>query len=132
MARQPVRERPRNLLELNKVRTQHGTRVARRIKCSSCGGEDTVDFAPRDPKTILCRRCAFEQRGIVDPDDKALREKRQACGRCGRWFDLPYDPTGESRPICADCKAGIETKQQDRSKDATRVSRRIVKAKRKD
>ncbi|MFO0723633.1 MAG: hypothetical protein U1E65_07635 [Myxococcota bacterium] len=130
MARPPVRERPRNLLALRKVRTEHGTRVARRIKCTSCGSEDTVDFAPRDPSAILCRKCAYEQRGIVDPDDKAVQEKRQACRVCGRWFVLPFDPTGADRPICTDCKAGIETKQGDRTKDATRLKSGVIRTKR--
>jgi hypothetical protein len=62
--REPVvDDRPPVLRSIQKVRTPHGTRVARRITCTVCGAGDTIDFAPRDPSEVLCRKCAFAKRG---------------------------------------------------------------------
>jgi hypothetical protein len=65
------------LRSIQKVRTPHGTRVARRITCTVCGAGDTIDFAPRDPSEVLCRKCAFAKRGVIDPDDAACAAMRQ-------------------------------------------------------
>jgi len=119
---------------IQKVRTVHGTRVARRITCSACGKSDTIDFAPKDPNTALCRKCAFERYGVLDPDDVALRTLTTKCGVCKQQFELTIDPKRGPDPgiaTCNDCKAGFETKQGDRSKSATRVSKKVVRVARK-
>ncbi len=118
---------------MNKVRTAHGTRVARRITCASCGKADTIDFAPKDPSRVLCRKCAFEAYGVLDPDDVSLRTHRVRCGVCRKMFDRVVDPkhTESGLATCSDCRAGIETAQGDKSKTATRVSPKVVRVKRK-
>ncbi len=121
------------LRPIQKVRTPHGTRVARRITCTSCGANDTIDFAPKDPAEVLCRKCAFEKRGVVDPDDAEVRTRRVQCTMCQRWYERvvdPQRPNNDVSAVCTDCKNGVETKQQERSKVATRVSAKVVRARR--
>jgi hypothetical protein len=115
---------------LAKVRTVHGTRVARRIVCSACGASDTIDFAPRDPSKVLCRRCVFEQHNVVDADDTDAKTRRADCARCGKSFEITIRPGKPAPAECPDCRAGIETKQGDRSRGALRVSKKVVRARR--
>ena len=51
-----------------KVRTTHGTRVARAITCVRCGEKDTLHFIPRHDTTALCRKCAAETLEVADRD----------------------------------------------------------------
>src|SRR5689334_11496533 len=95
---------PRAQRNVVKVRSPHGTRVAMRIVCSGCGNADTIDFAPRDPKVVLCRRCAFERYGALDPDDSATRTKREKCSECGNGFDLVHSLKQAPPYVCGDCK----------------------------
>lgn len=130
--REPVvDDRPPVLRSIQKVRTPHGTRVARRITCTVCGAGDTIDFAPRDPSEVLCRKCAFAKRGVLDPDDAAARTLQLTCLQCKRAFERavdPADPHDSRPPLCNDCKHGVETQQQDRAKGATRVSAKVVRS----
>jgi len=130
---QPTDEAP-SKKTMNKVRTVHGTRVARRIKCSACGKSDTIDFAPKDPTKVLCRKCAFETYGVLDPDDVALRTQSVKCSVCRKNFDLTTDPErgpDAGMPVCRDCRNGVETKQGNKSQAATRVSANVVRVQRK-
>lgn len=119
---------------IHKVRNPHGTRVARRITCSACGKSDTIDFAPKDPAAALCRRCAFERYGVLDPDDAAQRTLRTRCGVCRKFFEMIVDAKrGPDRGVatCNDCKAGVVTEQGDKAKTATRVSKKVVRVSKK-
>ena len=68
---------------IRKVRSEHGTRVARSIQCSACGERDTIHFAPKDPSRVLCRRCAADKLGarwhkgkvVLHPADPTLQTK---------------------------------------------------------
>ena len=51
-----------------KVRTAHGTRVARAITCVRCGARDTLHFIPRHEERALCRKCAAEELEVADAD----------------------------------------------------------------
>lgn len=51
-----------------KVRTHHGTRVARTVRCVRCGAEDTLHFIPRHEARALCRKCAAETMAVPDRD----------------------------------------------------------------
>ncbi|MEM7676356.1 MAG: hypothetical protein AAF449_10175, partial [Myxococcota bacterium] len=51
-----------------KVRTEHGTRVARAITCIRCNSKDILHFIPRHGANALCRKCAAETLEIADVD----------------------------------------------------------------
>lgn len=116
---------------VRKVRNEHGTRVARRIRCASCGAEDTIDFAPKDPSQVLCRRCAFDQYGAIDPDDPSVRRRSTTCPECRRSFEAVISLRHPEPPICPDCRAGIISQQQHRTKKAVRLSAKVVRARKK-
>ncbi len=121
---------PRSLRPVQKVRTKHGTRVAVRVTCTACGASDTVSFAPRDSDTVLCRKCAFERYGAVDDDEPSMALRPQPCASCHRTFELRFDPTGQSQPVCADCRAGIQFREPERTKNAVRLSSGVIRARR--
>ena len=56
--------------KVKKIRTEFGTRVARRITCTACGKSDTIDFVPQAGGAIVCRQCAYEKYNVHDPDQK--------------------------------------------------------------
>ncbi len=105
--------------EVPKVRTPHGTRVARAIVCTSCGKKDTVQFAPRDLERVLCRRCAADVLGVVDRDAGIRPEKAMTCSDCGRVEMANW--RGDDPFLCKDCRQGIYSNQQTRTKKAERV-----------
>ncbi len=121
---------PRSLRPVQKVRTKHGTRVAVRVTCIACGASDTVSFAPRDSDTVLCRKCAFERFGVVDGDEPSMTLRAQPCSICQRTFELRFDPTGQSQPVCTDCRAGIHFREPERTKNAVRLSSGVIRARR--
>lgn len=117
---------------VRRVRTEHGTRVARAIVCSACGAEDRVHFAPRDAAQALCRKCAAQLLGVVDEASNTRPERTLTCSECGKeelttWNrdDAPFQ--------CKDCVQGIWTKQQDRSKGAERLGEggRVLRVRRR-
>ncbi len=117
---------------VRKVRSKHGTRVARAITCARCGERDTVAFAPRDPDRALCRRCAADQLGIEDVEAGIVVERDLTCTECGKEERTSY--AKEEPFLCKDCARGIWTKQQDRSKSAERLGKRgrVLRVRRED
>ena len=111
-----------------KIRSEHGTRVARQIVCRSCGATDTIHFAPKDPARALCRKCAAEFLGIEDEDASILATRKLTCIECGKVQDTKWDEPESFR--CKDCLAGIYTKQGDKTKGAERVSKKVIRKKR--
>jgi ribosomal protein L34E len=118
---------PNKRRTVRKVRSPHGTRVARRIVCRLCGAEDRIDFAPKDPEQALCRKCAYEALSVDDPDRSELRGARIPCERCGAEFVQINDEHLQ----CSDCHRGIETNRDHKVRRAARVSDRIVRVERK-
>lgn len=116
---------------IQKVRNEHGTRIARRIVCIECGADDTVHFIPRDPATVRCRKCAYEQLSVHDPDDSALHQHGYNCTRCRRPFSLDKPAKDPATVLCSDCFHGIESKQQNRTQKGKRVSADIVRVNRR-
>jgi CxxC-x17-CxxC domain-containing protein len=112
-------------IAVKKVRSKHGTRVARSITCRSCGAKDTIHFAPKDPKDVLCRKCAAEKIGVADADANIYPEARLACIECGEIESTRWDEPETF--VCEDCRAGIFTKQGDKSKQAERVSKKVLR-----
>lgn len=108
--------------DVRKVRSPHGTRVARAIVCSRCGADDRVHFAPRDASRALCRKCAAEVLGVEDPDAGIRKERVLTCTECGKEERTSYDK--EAPFVCRDCAQGIWTQQGDRSKTAERLGKR--------
>lgn len=111
-----------------KARNEHGTQVARAITCASCGAKDTIRFAPKDPKRALCRKCAANQLGVQDPDTKVGNEISFTCPQCKRTL-LTHDSGAAkySDYVCNDCMRGIESKQGNKTKEAARVSKKVVR-----
>lgn len=118
-------------VEVAKVRTAHGTRVARAIVCTACGKKDTVHFAPRDMERVLCRRCAAEVLGVGDRDAGIRPEKAMTCTECSR-IEMAYW-RGDDPFLCKDCRQGIYSNQQTRSKKAERVGGgKVVRVRRRE
>jgi hypothetical protein len=116
---------------VRKVRSEHGTRVARSIKCSACGAKDTIHFAPRNPAHVLCRKCAADLLGVEDPDTNVHALHPFVCASCGRsgMTQARIDPDRDF--ICKDCLAGIESRQEHKTKSATRVSNKLLRVRRR-
>lgn len=115
--------------EVKKVRTEHGTRVARAIVCTECGAKDTVHFAPRDESRVLCRKCAAQLLGVSDRDAGIRPEREHECCECGRREVAAW--RGEDPFVCSDCRCGILSHQQNRTKKAERVGEgRVLRVRR--
>lgn len=118
----------RKLISARKVRSPHGTQVARQITCSSCGVTDTIHFSPRPNQQVLCRKCAAEQLGVVDQEANITGKKQEKCGRCGLFLnrickhDDPLDCTEYSRALAM--------RQGNRAKTAIRASDGVVRVRR--
>lgn len=115
---------------IRKVRSEHGTRVARSITCSACGAKDTIHFAPKDPKRALCRRCAADLLGAVDPDTNVSTPKPYTCAQCGRTGTTDRPIADPREFLCPDCFRGIETKQGNKAKTGTAVSKGVLRVRR--
>jgi CxxC-x17-CxxC domain-containing protein len=102
-----------------KAKNEHGTQVTRSIVCTNCNATDRVPFAPRNMERVLCRKCAAEILGIEDPDAGIRAERVLSCIQCNRPETTAFPNPAEF--VCKDCRLGIESKQQDRSKKAARV-----------
>ncbi len=119
----------RTVRTVREVKTDHGTRVSRRITCVRCKAEDRIAFIPRDPNQMLCRKCAASELDIADPGAGIRPEKEATCAECGRvelttFLDLdPYR--------CRDCHRGIYSKQDDRNRRAEPTGdRRVLRVRR--
>ena len=111
---------------VRKVRSPHGTRVARAVVCRNCGKKDTIHFAPKDPADALCRACAAELLGATDPDAGINVERRIKCVTCGKFEDTTWDGD-EAEYACRDCYAGIHTQQGDKTKKAEKISKKVLR-----
>jgi CxxC-x17-CxxC domain-containing protein len=119
---------PKDPRVARKVRSEHGTRVARQIVCSSCGAKDTIHFAPKDPKRVLCRKCAADLLGIEDPDTRVGSNVSFKCAQCGRAGTTQDKRKAESGDyVCNDCMRGIESRQENKTKTAVRLSKKVVR-----
>lgn len=114
---------------MRKVRTKHGTRVARAIVCSACGQRDIIHFAPRDNEKALCRRCASDLLGVEDPDTAVGSLHPFVCATCKR----PGTTQRRVTPgfVCNDCLRGIESKQGERARRGTRTAKGVVRVPRR-
>jgi hypothetical protein len=111
-----------------KIRSEHGTRVARSIVCRNCGAKDTIHFAPKEPARALCRQCAAELLGIDDPESNIFAKRKLTCIECQRIVETTWDEAETFR--CKDCYLGIYTKQGDKTKGADRVKKGVLRKKR--
>lgn len=126
----PRADRGKTGKEVRSVRTVHGTRVARSIVCSSCGTRDTIHFAPKDPAKVLCRRCAADLLGVQDPYRSVGSSLAFVCPACGRPASTSARPKEGEVLLCKDCSSGIESKQENKAKQATRLSGRVLRVRR--
>ena len=106
-----------------KIRSEHGTRVARTIVCRNCGASDTLHFAPKDPARALCRKCAAEMLGIEDEDASIVAQRKLTCIQCGKLEETRIEHAESF--LCHDCFRGIYTKQGDKTKGAERVKKGV-------
>jgi hypothetical protein len=96
-----------------KVRTPHGTRVARRVVCTECGNSDVLHFVPRQKERVLCRPCAAKHLGVADPDSGIFPEHDVTCASCGKHETSRHERL--EGHLCGDCRAGIVTQQGTRA-----------------
>ena len=118
------------MTKTRKIRSEHGTRVARSIVCRSCGATDTIHFAPKDPERALCRKCAAQLLGIADADASIYPKRKLTCAECGKHEETRW---GEDDPAdfrCKDCLAGIFTKHGDKTKGAAKVKKGVLRKRR--
>lgn len=128
--RRPAEDNRPEPSEVRKVRTPHGTRVARTITCANCGKTDNISFAPRDPERALCRKCAAEHLNVSDLDAGIRPEQDWTCHECGRVERAHW--RGDSAFACSDCRKGILSKQDNRTKNAERVGAgKVLRVRRK-
>src|SRR5688572_3549579 len=111
-----------------KIRSEHGTRVARSIVCRSCGAKDTIHFAPKEPARALCRKCAAEFLGIEDEEASIVADRKLTCVECGKSEQTKWESPDTFK--CQDCLIGIHTKQGSKSKSADRVKKGVLRKKR--
>src|SRR5262245_17817481 len=104
-----------------KIRSEHGTRVARSIVCRNCGAKDRIDFAPREPDRALCRQCAAELLGVEDKEASIVAKRKLTCTECGKVEESSWEENETFK--CKDCLAGIHTQQGDKGKRADRVKK---------
>lgn len=119
----------RPLVKARKVRSEFGTRVARKVVCTACGAEDTIHFAPRSEDGALCRRCASERLGVIDPDANIAPDQKVRCERCGIFVHKPCDY--EDPLDCKEHARALALKQKDRSRTAERSGKGVLRVRRK-
>jgi ribosomal protein L34E len=125
--------KPKEPRVARKVRNDHGTRVLRSIICAACNAKDTIHFAPKDPKRALCRKCAADLLGVEDPDTKVGSDFPFKCAQCGRKGITKDRAKAESGDyLCADCIRGIESNQENKTKSAVRLSKKVVRVRKSD
>lgn len=78
----------------------------------------------------MCRRCAADLLGVEDPDTRVASEKPLECSACHRIEMTRFRPENLAEFLCRDCARGIESKQEDKVKGATRVSKKVVRVRR--
>lgn len=94
--------------------------MARSIICSECKATDTLAFIPRRMERVLCRACAAQLLGVVDPEAGIYAEQVLECTECHRTEQTRY--SGEAPFVCKDCRRGIVSQQQDRTRSAERLA----------
>lgn len=94
------------------VRSEFGTRIARRVDCARCGRSDHVPYVPRDRERALCRDCAAEVLRAYEHGVKARVPMRSAnCNLCGTPFELPVTAYDDGDLLCPSCLKGWTTWQ---------------------
>jgi CxxC-x17-CxxC domain-containing protein len=68
--------------------------------------------------------------GIRDPDNPAHQLFEAVCSTCGKATKVPFEPRDPTAVQCKDCYLGIETQQQDRSRGAQKISKKVVRVRR--
>jgi hypothetical protein len=107
------REKPEPSIELKPitrvggVRSEFGTRVARRVDCARCGRSDHVAYIPKERERALCRDCAAEVLRAYEHGVKARMPMRDAaCNLCGTPFQLPITAEDDGDLLCPSCLRG--------------------------
>ena len=113
---------------IRKVRSPFGTRVARKITCSSCGAQDTIHFSPKPGQKPLCRQCAAQQFGVVDHSSSIGPQEQTKCERCGLY--LPKICTFEDPLDCPEHARALALRQSHRASSGTRSSKNVVRIRR--
>jgi hypothetical protein len=107
---------------LGEARNEHGTRTARRVRCTRCGKVDHVPGGPRDKGKVMCRACLEE---VMELFEVGVREKKKTkpadCTVCGKHFDLPLSiDVDDEEIVCFDCMRGFTTWQGAVNRPETR------------
>ena len=92
------------------TRNQHGTRIARRVKCQKCGCEDHITSRPSKTSGAFCRACEKEVMGALEVGKRAPRlMKEHVCSNCHQGFELPLLMVPKKDCLCGNCLKGFET-----------------------
>lgn len=136
--RRPRRDGPRDgaqregqarpLIKARKVRSEFGTRVARKVVCSACGAEDTIHFAPRKDEAAMCRRCAADRLGVIDQDANIAPDRSIRCERCQMYVRKPCD--FEDPLDCKEHARSLALRQKDRTRTAERTGGGVIRVRR--
>jgi len=79
----------------------------------------------------VCRKCAYEQFSIHDPDRVEFSEYRYKCAVCEVQFKSNLFFENEDEIQCNNCYLGIETKQENRTRRSEPVKKGVIRVKRK-
>lgn len=82
--------------------------------CSDCGKKCEVPFKPTSDKPIYCNECfskhkgssvsnSSERRSYERPRFQERRMFDAICDKCGKRFELPFNPTGDKPVYCNEC-----------------------------
>lgn len=104
-------------------RNEHGTRTARRVRCSRCGKVDHVPGGPREKDKVMCRACLEEIKALYEVGVREKKKMRPAdCTVCGKHFELPVSIDVDDEEICCfDCTNNFTTWQGSVNKPETRT-----------
>jgi|GEM_PF-2608780 len=124
-------DKPSSLHRMVKtIRSEFGTRVAKRITCSHCGKSEHVSFIPHENKPIYCRACAELELGVVDDSLGEKQEILTTCPGCKQVFSTfllpekkfkkpmpgatpPASLTAQRQNYCKHCYTNIRAKERD-------------------
>lgn len=95
------------LIRVGAARNEHGTRIACRITCISCGAADYVSVrAGHSPR---CRACARKELNAFEQGVRPPRNLTQvSCFQCKQSCELPDWLAKKDNPLCKDCAKGFE------------------------
>jgi CxxC-x17-CxxC domain-containing protein len=140
MVRKPP---PKKSRIVSDVRSPHGTRVMKRIVCSSCQKSDTLSYVPKAGEPVLCKDCSARS-NVVTEGDSMSADRMVSCKKCGTPFPLAkkprevFVPKGlegmadllsprDAMTLCASCRNIVAEERRNLAKKPRGVHPVVVK-----